>query len=316
MSTTLDRLASKSVTVVGDVMLDEYVWGDVDRISPEAPVPVVRVRERTRIPGGAANAAAGVAALGAHASLVGVLGDDEAGRALRVQVEHRGIDASHLIAAGGRATTTKTRVIAHNQQVVRADVEDAALPGKSLEDALIGAVGAALADAQSLIVSDYGKGVISTRVAQEAIAAAAGRGCPVVVDPKGGDYSKYRGATVITPNVHELELGTRVQITGDESLEEAAGLLRGQLGGTAILVTRGAAGMSLFGERRVDVPAVAQAVYDVTGAGDTVVAVLATALAAGVELEEAAQLANRAAGIAVGKVGTAAVELRELAAVL
>jgi D-glycero-beta-D-manno-heptose-7-phosphate kinase len=299
------------VAVVGDLMLDEYVWGDVDRISPEAPVPVVRVRNRTHIPGGAANAAAGVVALGGSAQLVGIVGSDEAGRTLLAALETCGIDRDGVVFSNGRATTTKTRVIAHNQQVVRTDVEELESPDPSVDEQLAVAVAQAAASASALIISDYGKGAVSSRVAAAGISSSRG---PVIVDPKGGDYSKYRGATVITPNVHELELATRVQVTRDETLSEAAGLLRAQLNGTAVLVTRGAAGMSLFvDETRVDIPAAAHSVYDVTGAGDTVVAVLATALGAGAGLEDAARLANRAAGIVVGKVGTATVEPAELA---
>jgi rfaE bifunctional protein kinase chain/domain len=310
----LERFGGTTVTVLGDLMLDEYVWGDVDRISPEAPVPVVRVRERTHVPGGAANAAAGVVALGGDARLVGVVGEDEAGRALLAQLDARGIAHEGIVASNGRATTTKTRVIAHNQQVVRTDVEELETPGLEVQERLLEAVSTALEGASALVVSDYGKGAVSAPVAEAAISWAR---CPVVVDPKGGDYSKYCGATVITPNVLELELATRVQVTNDDSLATAAAALREQLAGTAILVTRGSAGMSLFTEgSRLDVPARAQAVYDVTGAGDTVVAVLAAALGAGVLLGDAAELANRAAGLAVGKVGTAPVELAELAAAL
>ncbi len=310
MNGLLERFGATRIAVVGDLMLDEYLWGDVHRISPEAPVPVVRVRRRTHIPGGAANAAAGVVALGAHAQLVGVVGDDEAGRTLLASLEACGIARDGVVASAGRATTMKTRVIAQSQQVVRTDVEEVEPPDSRVDDELAAAVTKAADGASALIVSDYGKGAVSSRVAGAAISSSGG---PVIVDPKGGDYSKYRGATVITPNVRELELATRVQITRDETLAEAAGLLRAQLDGTAVLVTRGADGMSLFGDAmRVDIPAVAHSVYDVTGAGDTVVAVLATALGAGAELEDAARLANRAAGIVVGKVGTATVELSEL----
>jgi D-glycero-beta-D-manno-heptose-7-phosphate kinase len=311
VSDVLERFEAARIAVVGDLMLDEYVWGDVHRISPEAPVPVVRVRKRTHIPGGAANAAAGIVALGAGAQLVGVVGDDEAGRMLLASLDACGIGREGVIASNGRATTTKTRVIAQNQQVVRTDVEELEPPDSRVDEELAAAVAKAADGASALVVSDYGKGAVSSRVAEAAIASSGGGA--VVVDPKGGNYSKYRGATVITPNVHELELATRVHITHDETLAEAAALLRAQLDGTALLVTRGADGMSLFGDgKRVDIPADAHSVYDVTGAGDTVVAVLATALGAGAELEDAARLANRAAGIVVGKVGTATVELSEL----
>jgi rfaE bifunctional protein kinase chain/domain len=310
----LERFRSTAVVVVGDVMLDEYVWGDVDRISPEAPVPVVRVRARTHVPGGAANAAAGVVALGGTALLVGVVGEDAAGEALRAELDKRRIGGERLVTSSGRATTTKTRVIAHNQQVVRTDVEELDAPGAAVETEVAQAVTAAIDGAQAVIVSDYGKGTVSTDVARAVISAASARGCPVIVDPKGADYAKYTGATVLTPNVHELQLATRVHVSDDASLVEAASALRAQLSSVAILVTRGAAGMSLFDTdgTRTDIAAVAQAVYDVTGAGDTVAAVLGVALGSGMPLREAAGLSNRAAGVVVGKVGTASVELSEL----
>lgn len=318
MKPALDRFRSTVVAVVGDVMLDEYVWGHVDRISPEAPVPVVRVRSRTQIPGGAANAAAGVVALGGSAMLVGVVGEDAAAEALRAELGKRGIGGERLVASDGRATTTKTRVIAHNQQVVRTDVEELDALGAAVETEVARAVTAAVDGAQAVIVSDYGKGTVSTGVARAVISAAATRGCPVIVDPKGTAYGKYAGATVLTPNVHELQLATRVQVSDDASLGEAASALRAQLPAVAILVTRGPAGMSLFAAdgARTDIAAVAQAVYDVTGAGDTVAAVLGVALGSGMPLADAAELANRAAGVVVGKVGTASVELAELDAAL
>jgi rfaE bifunctional protein kinase chain/domain len=318
VKSALERFRSTAVVVVGDVMLDEYVWGDVDRISPEAPVPIVRVRERTHIPGGAANAAAGVVALGGAALLVGVVGEDPAGRALRAELDNRGIRGEGLVTSSGRATTTKTRVIAHNQQVVRTDVEEFDGPGAEVEAEVARAVTSAIGEAQAVIISDYGKGTISAEVASAVVAAAAAHGCPVIVDPKGADYAKYAGAAVLTPNVHELQLATRVQVSDDASLVDAATALGAQLSSGAILVTRGAAGMTLFAAdgTRTDIAAAAQAVYDVTGAGDTVAAVLGVALGSGMELEEAAGLANRAAGLVVGKVGTATVELAELDAAL
>src|SRR4029078_10589025 len=188
----------------------------------------------------------------------------------------------------------------------------------ALESEVARAVTAAVEGAQAVILSDYGKGTVSTDVARAVLSAATMHGCPVIVDPKGGDYSKYLGATVLTPNVHELQLATRIQVSDDASLVEAASALRAQLSSAAILVTRGAAGMSLFAAdgTRTDIAAVAQAVYDVTGAGDTVAAVLGVALGSGVQLEAAAELANRAAGVVVGKVGTASVALAELDAAL
>lgn len=310
----LSRFRFVRLVVVGDLMLDEYVWGEVNRISPEAPVPVVQVKRRTHVPGGAANAAAGIAALGASASVIGIIGGDEAGRALRRALDERSIGAEGVVVAESRTTTTKTRVVAHSQQVVRTDVEELEPFAPDVEERVLRAIEDAASGCDALVISDYGKGAVSERVARAAIDRASERGAPVVVDPKGGDYSKYRGATVVTPNVHETELATRRQISDGETLERAVADLRSVLDGSAVLVTRGAEGMALFGGgRRVDIPTSAQAVYDVTGAGDTVVAVLALGLAAGMQLEDAARLANVAAGVAVGKVGTASVEPDELA---
>lgn len=305
--------AAVDALVVGDVMLDEYVWGVVDRISPEAPVPVVEIRSRTRAPGGAANAAAGAAALGSSVRLAGVVGADDAAAALRDAIGASGVDAAGLIVDGDRMTTVKTRVIAHAQQVVRTDDECRdALPAP-VEDALVATIGAEIAGADVLIVSDYGKGAVSDRVATAAIAAAGAAGKPVVVDSKGVRFEKYSGATVLTPNVHDAERAARIHIETDADLAAAADRLRRTCGGAALLITRGAAGMSLFWDGEpFHIPAEAREVYDVTGAGDTVVAALGTALGAGIELPEAVRLANAAAGIVVGKVGTSTVTPAEL----
>jgi rfaE bifunctional protein kinase chain/domain len=311
----LERMAGSRVLVVGDLMLDEYVWGDVRRISPEAPVPVVEVRGRTHVPGGAGNAAAGVAALGARAELAGVVGEDEeAGRLLRALAE-RGIGCSGVVSVAGRATTTKTRIVAQSQQVVRTDSEERAPLPSSVDQQLRSWAAAEIGGAGAVVLSDYAKGVVSTSLAEAIIGLARERGCAVVVDPKGHDYAKYRGATVLTPNVHEAERAAHHPVETYEDVLVAARRLSEALDGTTLLVTRGAEGMLLVSDDGVvDVPAEAEDVYDVTGAGDTVVAVLAVALAAGAELAEAVRLANAAAGIAVSKVGTAAVTLDELRA--
>jgi rfaE bifunctional protein kinase chain/domain len=313
----IGRFARLRVLVVGDMMLDEYVWGEVSRISPEAPVPVVQVKRRTHVPGGAANAAAGVVALGGNAALIGIVGEDEAGRTLCAELDARSIGLDGVIQAPGRATTTKTRVIAHSQQVVRTDIEELdGIPDEVLKRVLQ-AIEAESGRVDAIVLSDYGKGLVSPAIAARAIERAADLGVPIVVDPKGGEYTKYRGATVITPNVHETELATRLQIVDSSSLESAALELRERLDGAAVLVTRGADGMSLFtASGRTDIPTTARSVYDVTGAGDTVVAVLALGLGAKLDLVAAARLANAAAAVAVGKVGTAAVEAEELQATL
>ncbi len=318
LSELLAAFPGRRVLVLGDVMLDEYIWGEVRRISPEAPVVVVEVRRRSFVPGGAANTAANVAALGGRPVLVGVVGADHAAASLREVLARGGTDPDGLVADPARSTTTKSRIVAHNQQVARLDVEERAPLPPALEDALLAAVQRHLPRAEACIVSDYAKGVVTPRLARELIRLARQAGRPVVVDPKGADYAKYRGATVVKPNLHEAERCAKVEITGETTLREAAGRLIELLGGSALLVTRGAEGMSLFrpGETPLHVPAVVRNVFDVTGAGDTVAGTLAMGLAARGPLELAIQLANRAASIVVGKVGTATVTCDELRAEL
>lgn len=314
----LAEFPGRRVLVLGDVMLDEYIWGEVRRISPEAPVVVVEVRRRTFVPGGAANTAANVAALGGRPVLVGAVGRDHAASMLREVLAHGGTDTDGLCVDPARATTTKSRIVAHSQQVARLDVEERAPPPPGLEEALVAAVARHLPRAEACIISDYAKGVVTPRVARELIRLARQAGRPVVVDPKGADYTRYRGATVVKPNLHEAERSAKVEITGEATLREAAGRLIDLLGGSAVLVTRGSDGMSLFrpGAAPVHVPAVVRHVFDVTGAGDTVAGTLAMGLAAGAPLERAVELANRAASIVVGKVGTATVTCDELRAEL
>jgi rfaE bifunctional protein kinase chain/domain len=305
--------AGVTVLTIGDVMLDEYVWGDVQRISPEAPVPVVQVQRRTHVPGGAANASAGVVALGGRALLGGCVGADVHADRLREALAAAGLDASGLVVDPARPTTTKTRVIAHSQQVVRTDAEDSSPLPPELEAALLGWATARLDDVDSIVISDYAKGVVSASLAQGVIELGRERGKPVVVDPKGIDYAKYSGATVITPNSHDAARAANVHVDEYEDLLEVARRLTTECDGARLLVTRGAAGMTLFGaDGPADIVAEAHEVYDVTGAGDTVVAVLAVTLAQGMPLTQAVRIANAAAGIAVEKVGTATVTLEEL----
>ena len=307
------ELRGSTVLVLGDVMLDEYVWGEAQRISPEAPVPIVEINSRTHVPGGAANVAAGVVALGCEALLVGVVGDDAAATRLREAVASKSIDPDGLIVDAARPTTTKTRVIANSQQVVRTDSEARSpLQGQGEVD-LVERIRAYLPAADALIISDYGKGTVTKFVAAESIKAARDAQIPIVIDSNGVHYSRYEGATVITPNVHEAGRAANVHIETDEDLRLAAMRLAEISGDAALLITRGAAGMTLYSaEEPFHVPTRAQEVFDVTGAGDTVVAALAVALGGGMALRDAVQLANAAAGIVVGKVGTAAVSLAEL----
>jgi D-beta-D-heptose 7-phosphate kinase/D-beta-D-heptose 1-phosphate adenosyltransferase len=313
----LRHLAGAAVLSVGDVMLDEYLWGDVRRISPEAPVPVVEIRGRTHAAGGAANVAAGVIALSGRAHLAGVVGADASAEALREALNSAGVAALDLVVDAARPTTSKTRIIAHAQQVVRADHEESGPLPEAVEAELARRATARVAEVDAVVVSDYRKGVITEGVARAVIQAAVASGKPVVVDPKGLDYARYRGATVLTPNVHDAALTANLHVDSDEDLVRVAERLSAVCDGAALLVTRGAAGMSLFQDGgRFDVGTRARDVYDVTGAGDTVVAMLAVALGRGVALPEAVRLANAAAGVVVGKVGTSTVSLEEVQASL
>lgn len=310
----LATFSTKRILVVGDVILDEYLWGDVKRISPEAPVPIVEVHSRTFVPGGAGNAAANIVSLTGQVLLGAAVGRDGPAEILGEVLRQHGVPTDGLVAEKERLTTTKTRLIARGQQVVRMDCEHRAPLPHAVEDVLLHWVDRLLPDVDACILSDYGKGVVSSRLAGHFIRAARQAGKPVVVDPKGTNYARYRGATLVKPNVHELERVVKEEIHDEATLLEAGARLMDLLEGTALLITRGAEGMSLL---RKDCPplhaaAVARTVFDVTGAGDTVVGTLALALAAGSPLEQAVLLANRAAGIAVGKRGTASVTLEEL----
>ncbi len=310
----LNNFARATVLLVGDVMLDEYVWGDVRRISPEAPVPVVEVRERSYMPGGAANVANNIAHLSGHVHLGGVVGRDDAGKRLRALLQDAQIDTEGLISDSTRPTTTKLRIVAHSQQLARVDSEKRHALDAQQEAALLQWANARMANVGACVLSDYSKGVLSPSLIRGLIDCARAHGKPVIVDPKGSDYTRYQGAAVITPNAHEAERATQIEIHSETDVQAIGDRLLELLPGSALLLTRGAQGMSLFvaGQLPVHIPTVGQSVYDVTGAGDTVISALALALAAGASLEEGARLANHAAGIVVGKLGTAPVTLEEL----
>ena len=307
-------LANRAVLVVGDVMLDEYVWGDVQRISPEAPVPVVEFRSRTRAVGGAANAAANVASLSGHALLAGVVGSDVEGDVLREELAKSKIDA-HLVTDLDRPTTTKTRIIGGSQQILRVDYEERKRISHETESFLLDWAKARIDSIHCVLISDYDKGIVTASLCKSLIdLARRGNAAPVAVDPKGRDYSKYKGATVVTPNVVEVRLAVESVAYSSGQLADDVSRLRSVLDGTSFLVTRGHEGVSLFRPdgSAVHILARERNVFDVTGAGDTFAATVALALAAKATLEEAAAFANTAAGLAVGKVGTATVELAEL----
>lgn len=313
------RFPGTTVLIVGDIMLDEYIWGDVRRISPEAPVPIVEIQGQTTVPGGAANAAVGIVALGGKVLLGGVVGRDSSSERLKAQLRARDIATDGILSDDTRATTTKTRIVAGIQQVVRADRETCAPLSPDLEAAVADWARGHISCANAVVLSDYTKGVVSSRMAHELITMATAQGIPMVIDTKGVDYHRYAGATVVTPNLEEAGRASGLLITDEDDLGHAAKTLLGMLSGGALLITRGAQGMSLFapdepGANPVHIEATARNVFDVTGAGDTVVSGLALALAGGETLTDAAYLATLAAGVVVGKVGTATVTPAELVA--
>jgi D-glycero-beta-D-manno-heptose-7-phosphate kinase len=301
------RFAGRRIAVLGDCMVDRYLWGRVDRISPEAPVPVVEIERDSATLGGAGNVAANLAALGAVPVMLAVTGADDAGRELRASLALRGIATDGLIEDPSRPTTVKTRIVAHAQQVVRADRESRAdVSGAALE-ALLDVLDREPARCEGLVVSDYGKGVVQPATLQVALGAAHARGIAVSVDPKESHIDAYRGASILTPNQHEAGFVQGVRIRDDASLMEVGWGLQRRLDAQAVLITRGPEGMSLFERagRYTYLPTAAREVYDVTGAGDTVVSVVALALAAGAGFPAACHIANHAAGLVIREVGTA-----------
>ncbi|HEY6866159.1 MAG TPA: D-glycero-beta-D-manno-heptose-7-phosphate kinase [Candidatus Eisenbacteria bacterium] len=328
----VQRFAGRRVAVLGDCMLDRYVWGRVDRISPEAPVPVVEIERESWTLGGAGNVAANLASLGAAPVLMGVVGADDDGRRLREGFAARGLDTRAVIEDPSRPTTVKTRIVAHSQQVVRADRESRADVAAGALDRLLAAIERELPGCEALVVSDYGKGVVHPGVLAAALAGArrpavavgAGSGgsreggIPVCVDPKESHIDAYRGVSILTPNQHEAGYVQGRRVTDEASLMEVGWGLQKRLDADAVLVTRGAEGMSLFerGGRYTYLPTEAREVYDVTGAGDTVVSVVALALAAGADFPNACCLANHAAGIVIREVGTASCTPAQLVAAL
>jgi D-beta-D-heptose 7-phosphate kinase/D-beta-D-heptose 1-phosphate adenosyltransferase len=307
----LDGFPRTKVAILGDIMLDRYVWGDVNRISQEAPVPIVEVRANSSRFGAAANVAENVASLGARAVLVGVVGEDEAGRELLSLLRGRGVDVGSVITEPGRPTTTKLRVIAHSQQVVRADSEVTSDVTGDVEAGIIKGLTDAIEECDVLIVSDYGKGVVTKKTIAAAISTARENGKMVCVDPKESHFASYVGVTAITPNQKEAGAAVGAAITDEGSLLGVGWELQKSLEAECVIITRGEQGMSLFmsGGELVHLPTVAREVFDVTGAGDTVISVLAVALAAGATMVEAATIANHAAGLVIREVGTASAGL-------
>jgi D-beta-D-heptose 7-phosphate kinase/D-beta-D-heptose 1-phosphate adenosyltransferase len=314
-SRILSQFKKKKILVIGDLILDRYIWGRVNRISPEAPVPVVEVTNENFLLGGASNVANNIVSLGGQATIVGIAGHDRGGEILKRILEERGIQSEGVLWSS-RPTTVKTRVIAHNQQVVRFDREDKdKVDGKVLRG-LLGYIRIAIPNHDAVIISDYKKGVISSEFVREVLKYSRPKNIFVSVDPKVGHFHYYKNVSLITPNIMEASIASGIEIKDDKSLINAGRVLLRKISCDAVLITRGEYGMSLFEKDKwstfskvlpkvVHIPTVAKNVYDVTGAGDTVIAAFTLAYAAGAGMEEAAVIANHAAGIVVGEVGTA-----------
>ncbi|MBV8688523.1 MAG: D-glycero-beta-D-manno-heptose-7-phosphate kinase [Candidatus Eremiobacteraeota bacterium] len=308
-----DRMPNRKIMVIGDVMIDEWIWGTVTRISPEAPVPVVNVDDHSFTLGGAANVANNLRPLGASVQLVGAVGADDLAKRLGSLLDDIAVTREGLLVVNDRPTTRKTRIVAHSQQVVRADWESTAAISRADSARIADVVRSHASQADAVVISDYGKGLLSREVVEAALAAPL-----VVVDPKPQNMELFAGVSCVAPNMHEAEIATGLRITDDASLERVARTLLERLGCRYVIITRGERGMALFSSDglQLHVPAVARTVYDVSGAGDTAVAVLTLAFAAGASAELALQLANFAAGAVVEKLGTATASPDEILALI
>lgn len=313
-----EKFAGKRIIALGDLMLDEFIFGRVRRISPEAPVPVVDVERQTLVLGGAGNVVSNLVALGADPVPMGVAGRDSDAERLRDAFHSLGVNADGLVIDATRPTTLKTRIIAHNQQVVRADRESRKQINSEIEDRIVERFQIEAESASALVISDYNKGLLTTGLLSRVLDEARARQLIVCLDPKTRNLAHYQPVTVITPNHQEAAEAAGIAIEDEESLIEAGCRILGSIDCRAVLITRGEEGMTLFTDdgKVTHIPTVAREVYDVTGAGDTAIATLTLALAAGASLEEAAVLANHAAGVVVGKLGTATVSREELLATI
>lgn len=314
LKSIINKFHKAKILVIGDLILDEFIWGAVDRISPEAPVPVVWVNSESFMPGGASNVASNIASLGAAAGIAGVIGSDKNGKTLVEELKRRKVNTSGIVIDGERPTTLKTRIIAHHQQVVRVDREKNGAIDDNVLEQLLSFIRQAQEEVDGIIIEDYGKGVISPRILSEIITLAKRHKKIITVDPKISHFSYYNGVTSITPNEKEAAGGAGIKIEGDEDIDKAGKKLLKELSLESVLITLGENGMRLFEKSGAvtHIPTVAQEVFDVSGAGDTVIAAFTLALTVGATKLEAAHLANFAAGIVVSKVGTAVVTKEEL----
>ncbi len=311
---TIKDFKKAKVLVVGDLMLDEFIWGDVSRISPEAPVPVVWVKKENFMPGGASNVASNISSLGGKVYLLGVVGGDERGRTLREELDRRAINTEGVIVDEKRPTTLKTRVVAQHQQVVRIDKESTEDLSEVDVNRMVDYFNSVVKEMDAVIIEDYGKGVITPVLLRRIVPVAKRMGKIISVDPKEEHFRYYKGISVITPNNHEASKAVGFQIKGNDSLKKAGQVLLKKLNCKIVLITLGENGMAVFqkGRPMKQIPTVAQEVFDVSGAGDTVIASYTLALASGADPIQAAHIANYAAGIVVGKVGIAVVSPDEL----
>lgn len=310
----ISKFKGSKILVLGDIMLDEFVWGNVSRISPEAPVPVVWVKSESFMPGGASNVANNLHALGGKAYLCGVIGPDRNGKLLTEELSKKGIDVEGVAIDSSRATTVKTRVIAHSQQVVRIDRETASPIEDNILSEVLTYIKEKILEIDAIIIEDYGKGMIVPRLLEEVVGLCRKHKKIIAVDPKEEHLDYYKGVTVITPNNNEASRASGINIKDNATLKNAGNKLIKMFDSKAVLITLGENGMCLFQKKMepIHIPTVAREVYDVCGAGDTVISTLTVALSSGVSMEEAAYLSNYAAGIVVGKVGVAVVTSEEL----
>lgn len=314
LTSIIEKFLKVKVLVIGDVMLDQYWWGNVERISPEAPVPVVRLQKKSLVVGGAANVAANIAGLGAEPILIGAVGNDDESELFNPLLEKLNISAKNLIKLKNRPTTVKTRIVAHNQHVVRIDQENNVDLNEKEQEKIWSKFEKNLKKAEVIIISDYAKGVLTEQLVVRLITKAIENNKIVLVDPKGKDYKKYAGAFLLTPNRFEAAQFCDFPPDSQNVIENVGNILTSDLSFDSVLITQGENGMTLFrkNEQSFHLDALARKVYDVTGAGDTVIAVLGVAIAAGANLQEAAQIANISAGIVVEEIGTTSITLEKL----
>jgi len=314
LNKAIDNFGKTRILVIGDIMLDKFIWGNVSRISPESPVPVVEVDHETIMLGGATNVINNIVSLGGKVLLCGVVGDDYTGREIFSLLNESKVNVSGIIIEDNRPTTIKTRIIAHAQQVVRYDRETRESLKPETTDSILNFIHDQKDNLSAIIVSDYRKGVITREIMEGVKDLMSTRGLPLAVDPNIKNFPLYEGVTIITPNHNEAQEAAGIDIVDEESLKRVGEKLLQSYRCRALLITRGEDGMTLFeeGGKRVDIKAIARKIYDVTGAGDTVTATLTLGIVAGLDMKSAAYLSNLAAGIVVGEVGTSAVRIDDL----